>query len=132
MADDHPVLPGSARRPLAAARPSGTLDTEAALEVTLVLRRRTELPAGPARQLSPAEFAATYGADPADVAAVQESLTAEGLEVTAVDPASRRGAGRGPGRAPARGVRPRPPPGAPPAPGPGRGGAPPPRRRGLG
>src|SRR4051794_7650470 len=90
MADDHPVLPGSARRPLAAARPSGTLDTEAALEVTLVLRRRTELPAGPARQLSPAEFAATYGADPADVAAVQESLTAEGLEVTAVDPASRR------------------------------------------
>ena len=34
MAADRPVLPGSTRRPLAAARPGGPLDPESTLEVT--------------------------------------------------------------------------------------------------
>jgi kumamolisin len=89
-AADRPALPGSARRPLAAARASGALAADAPLDVTLVLRRRAELPAGRAPQLSAAEFAEAYGADPADVAAVRAALTAEGLEVRAVDPGSRR------------------------------------------
>ena len=90
MPADRPVLPGSARRPLAAARPGGALDPAATLDVTLVLRRRAELPAGPPPRLSPAELAAAHGADPADVVAVREALAAEGLEVTAVDAGSRR------------------------------------------
>jgi kumamolisin len=91
MAADRPVLlPGSTRRPLASAQAVGALDPETPIDVTVVLRRRTELPAGGTPQLSPAEFADTYGADPADVTAVRESLAAEGLEVTGVDVASRR------------------------------------------
>jgi kumamolisin len=90
MAAEHPVLPGSTRRPLDAARPVGTLDPQAPIEATLVLRRRTELPTGPPPRLTPAQLAETYGADPADVERVRDALTAEGLEVTAVDPASRR------------------------------------------
>jgi kumamolisin len=90
MAADRPVLPGSARRPLAAARPGGALDPATSLDVTVVLRRRAELPAGLPPRLSPAELAAAHGADPADVEAVREALAAEGLEVTAVDAASRR------------------------------------------
>jgi kumamolisin len=87
---DRPVLPGSSRRPLAAAQAAGPLDTSAELDVTLVLRRRAELPAPAPRTLSRAEFTDTYGADPDDVATVREVLSAEGLEVTAVDAASRR------------------------------------------
>ncbi|MCW2577870.1 MAG: peptidase [Modestobacter sp.] len=90
MAADRPILPGSGRRPLAAARRRGAPDTEAPLEVTLVLRRRAELPPGPPPRLTPAELAGTYGADPADVERVRGALTAEGLAVTSVDPASRR------------------------------------------
>jgi kumamolisin len=90
MAPDRPVLPGSARRPLATARAAGPLDTTAPLDVTLVLRRRAELPARSPRPMSRAQFATAYGADPADVDTVREALTAEGLEVTSVDPASRR------------------------------------------
>ena len=89
MAPDRPVLPGSARRPLASAQAAGELDTGSRLEVTVVLRRRAELPAE-LPQLSTAQFADAYGADPADVATAREALTGEGLEVTAVDVASRR------------------------------------------
>jgi kumamolisin len=90
MPADRPVLPGSTRRPLASARAAGPLDTEAMLDVTLVLRRRTELPTGSTQRLSPAEFAERHGADPADVATVREALAAEGLEVVSVDAVSRR------------------------------------------
>lgn len=90
MPADRPVLPGSTRRPVASAQAAGPLDASAPLEVTVVLRRRSELPAGRSERLSPAEFAERHGADPADVATVREALTAEGLEVTDVDAASRR------------------------------------------
>ena len=92
MPDDRPQLPGSTRRPLSSARPAGALDPAATAEVTVVLRRRTPLPpAGElAAPLGREEFAATYGADPADLAAVRETLAAEGLEVTGEDAASRR------------------------------------------
>ena len=89
---DRRALPGSTRRPLAAARPAGELDQAAPVEVTVVLRRRTPLPStgGRPAPLGRAEFAATYGADPADLATVRETLAAEGLEVTGEDAASRR------------------------------------------
>ncbi len=86
-------LPGSERAPLPGATPAGPLDTTARAEVTLILRRRAELPeqviAGPG-VLTKDELAQRYGADPADVALVTRTLQNLGLVVTGVDPASRR------------------------------------------
>ena len=94
MSDESLVrLPGSDRAPLASATPAGELDTSERAELTLVLRRRAELGAdvitGPT-VLSSAELAERYGADPADVDLVSQTLTSRGLEITAVAPASRR------------------------------------------
>ncbi len=62
------------------------------VEATVVLRRRAQLPpaalSGPG--LSPEEFAAAYGADPADVRSVAERFAALGLEIVQIDAASRR------------------------------------------
>ncbi len=86
-------LPGSERAPLAEARPAGQLDTSERAEVTLVLRRRADIPAeiveGPT-VLTRDELAERYGADPADVDLVRQTLTALGLAITAVHHATRR------------------------------------------
>ncbi len=86
-------LPGSARAPLANATPAGPLDTAERADLTLVLRRRAELPAdvvaGPT-VLTSHELAEQYGADPADTGLVRQTLTGLGLEITEVHPASRR------------------------------------------
>jgi len=86
-------LPGSERAPLAEARPAGRLDTSERAEVTLVLRRRADIPAeiveGPT-VLTRDELAERYGAAPADVDLVRQTLTGLGLAVTAVYPATRR------------------------------------------
>ena len=86
-------LPGSERAPLAEVRPAGRLDTSERAELTLVLRRRADLPAdiveGPT-VLTRDELAERYGADPADVDLVRQRLASDGLEVTAVHPATRR------------------------------------------
>jgi kumamolisin len=87
------LLAGSERAPIAAATPAGTLDTSQRAEVTVVIRRRAELPAeivaGPT-VLTSEELADRYGADPADVALVRQQLTARGLEITSVQPVTRR------------------------------------------
>src|SRR6266568_813887 len=86
-------LPGSERAPLTGAAPAGQLDSSERAEVTLVLRRRAELPAdvieGPT-VLTHDELAERYGADPADVNLVRQTMTSLGLEVTEVHPATRR------------------------------------------
>jgi len=96
MADETqpPVrLPGSERAPIEGVTPIGPVDPSEWAEITLVLRRRAELPAevaaGPTA-LTREELAERYGADPADVDLVRQTLTGRGLEITAVDPASRR------------------------------------------
>ena len=96
MPDESPSLvplPGSERPPLTDVTPAGDLDTTERAELTLVLRRRAELPdsvvAGPAA-LTADELAAQYGADPADVDLVRRTLTGLGLDVTEVQPATRR------------------------------------------
>jgi kumamolisin len=94
MSDESPVrLAGSERAPLANAAPAGELDLSERAELTLVLRRRAELPAdviaGPT-VLTSDELAERYGADPADVDLVSRTLTGRGLEITAAAPASRR------------------------------------------
>ena len=67
--ESHPLvlLAGSERAPLAAATPAGPLDTSERAELTLVLRRRAELPAaiveGPT-VLTSEQLAGRYGADP--------------------------------------------------------------------
>src|SRR5579862_7126113 len=86
-------LPGSERAALPGATAAGSLDTSARAEVTLVLRRRAELPeeviTGPGN-LTHDELAERYGADPADVALVTQVMQSRGLEVTEVHPATRR------------------------------------------
>src|SRR6266851_1634660 len=86
-------LPGSERASLPDASPAGELDTSERAELTLILRRRAQLPAeiveGPT-VLSRDELAEGYGADPADVDLVRQTLTGLGLEVTEVHPATRR------------------------------------------
>jgi kumamolisin len=86
-------LPGSERAPLTEVRPAGRLDSSGRAELTLVLRRRADLPAdiveGPT-VLTRDELAERYGADPADVNLVRQTLASDGLEVTAVHSATRR------------------------------------------
>jgi kumamolisin len=86
-------LAGSERAPLPDVAPAGQLDTSERAELTLVLRRRAEIPAaiveGPT-VLTGDQLAERYGADPADVDLVRRTLTGLGLEITAVYPASRR------------------------------------------
>jgi kumamolisin len=86
-------LAGSERTSLPDVTDTAPLNTQERAEITVVLRRRAELPAeiveGPT-VLSHAELAQGYGADPADVDLVSRELTSRGLEVTAVHPTSRR------------------------------------------
>jgi kumamolisin len=86
-------LPGSARSRLEAATPAGQLDTSERAVLTLVLRRRAEIPAeiveGPT-VLTHDQLAERYGADPADVDLVQQTLGGLGLEVTEVHASTRR------------------------------------------
>ncbi len=91
MKDSRVSLPGSDRAPLGDADILGPAAAEASIEVTVVLRRRAELPPDPAPGgLSRAQLAARYGADPADVALVDDVVTRPGATVTQADPASRR------------------------------------------
>ena len=94
MSDESLIrLAGSERAPLANATPAGELDPSERAELTLVLRRRAELPddviAGPT-VLTSDELAERYGAAPADVDLVSQTLTSRGLEITATAPGSRR------------------------------------------
>jgi len=86
-------LAGSDRASLPDVTDTAPLDTKERAEVTLVLRRRAALPeeiiAGPT-VLSSDELAERYGADPADVDLVRRELGSRGLEVTAVQPVTRR------------------------------------------
>ncbi|HEX6453882.1 MAG TPA: protease pro-enzyme activation domain-containing protein, partial [Trebonia sp.] len=86
-------LPGSERTELPGVQPSGTLDANAVITVTLVLRRRAGVPAelitGP-ETITPAELGERYGASPADVELVTTALTGYELEVTESRPESRR------------------------------------------
>ena len=86
-------LPGSERQSLPGARDIGPVDETERIELTLITRRRAELPdelvTGPAT-ISPEELANSYGTDPADIDRVREVLGGYGLEVTSALPGSRR------------------------------------------
>ncbi len=86
-------LPGSERAPLAEVTAAEPLDQSQRAEITLITRRRAELPddivAGPT-VLTSGELEDRYGSRPDDVALVSAVLADYGLEVTAVHPATRR------------------------------------------
>jgi len=84
-------LPGSERPPaLGDAVAVTPLSPAASIEITLVLRRRAELPDPPITGGIPrADFAAGFGADPADVDLVSSTLAALGAHVVSADLASR-------------------------------------------
>jgi kumamolisin len=87
-------LPGSERSELAgAAAAPAPLDDNQVITVTVLLRRRAEVPAelveGP-ETISTSELGERYGADPADAQLVSEVLGSYGLTVTETDLASRR------------------------------------------
>ena len=86
-------LPGSQRETISGVQDIGPVDAGERIEVTLITRRRAELPTelvtGPAT-ISTEELARSYGTDPADVDRVREILAGYGLEVTGTNPGSRR------------------------------------------
>jgi kumamolisin len=85
-------LPGSERAELPNVQPTD-LDPNAAIEVTIMLRHRAEVPeeliTGP-ETITTQELGQRYGADPADVALVTDVLGRYGLTVTDSRLASRR------------------------------------------
>jgi kumamolisin len=86
------LLPGSERAAVPDAVPTGTVDPAERIELTLVLRRRADLPAefvtGPAT-LTTAELAAGYGAADSDVDLVRSVLAEHGVAVVSVHPGAR-------------------------------------------
>ena len=94
MSDDSFVqLSGSQRGPLAGVEPAGAIDGSERIELTIVTRRRAELPlddAGVPVRLTRRELQHSYGADPADLELVAATLSGLGLEVTGQDAGSRR------------------------------------------
>jgi len=87
-------LPGSERAPVPGGRSTGqALDDSQVITVTVLLRRRAELPSelvtGP-QTVTTAELGESYGADPADAALVAQVLGGYGLTVTDQQLASRR------------------------------------------
>src|SRR5215467_11495023 len=86
-------LPGSERTPLAGAEDTAQqLDGSERIEVTLITRRREDLPAeyvtGP-ETLTRAQLKAQHGTDPADLALIREVLGRFGIEVTGANAGAR-------------------------------------------
>ena len=84
------IVPGSDRAPIPGSEKVADLTSSEQIQVTVVLRRRAELPEDLPAPISRAELAEKYGADPADVKAVTDAVTAAGAQVVSADAASRR------------------------------------------
>ena len=83
--DSFVPLPGSERGPVPGLEATGPVDDSARIEVTLVTRRRAELPRelvlGP-ETLTPAQMSERHGTDPDDTELIREVLSQHGIEVT--------------------------------------------------
>ena len=86
-------LPGSDRTQLSDAQPAGQIDDNETITVTLMLRRRAEVPdaliSGP-ETVTHEELDARYGAESDDIATVTSALTDLGLTLTETHQGSRR------------------------------------------
>lgn len=90
MAIERVALPGSERRPEESARVVGTPNLSEVIQVTVLLRRPKPIqPRAAAAPLSREEFAAEYGASPADAERVEEFAQQHDLTVVSVDLARR-------------------------------------------
>jgi kumamolisin len=86
-------LPGSERPRATGVVPVGVpLDHESITEATLVLRRRAAMTTAEAidSRMTRDELASRFGADPADAALVEHTLTELGIQIVSTDLASRR------------------------------------------
>jgi len=86
------TLPGSNRRPVPSAELVRAVEPTERIEVTVVLRRRAELPhdaLGQPVRLSRSDLERHHGADPADIELVASALSRLGLEMTGQDAGSR-------------------------------------------
>jgi len=81
-------LSGSAKNPAGKARHVGDVDPEKMMSVTVILRPKAKLKLGGAA-ISRQEFATKFGADPADVAKVEEYAAVNHLSVHEVNIAAR-------------------------------------------
>ena len=89
MADERVALRGSERLPVADSQVVGAPDPKEIIDVTVVLRRRNELPAPGSARVSREEFVHLYGADPADVERIQQFAEGNDLTVIQIDLARR-------------------------------------------
>src|SRR5580704_14279010 len=96
MQEPRTILPGSGRKPAAGARLIGRTDAAAPVEVTVVLKRKAEIPQDELQRhvlTSPharpsadhAAFSAQYGASDDGIAAIRSLAAQHGLIVTNVD-----------------------------------------------
>jgi len=84
-------LPGSERTSAPNVQPAAPLDPNQEITITVILRRRAELPEDlSSNPITSEELATRYGADPADVQLVTDTLTSLGVSVDESDLASRR------------------------------------------
>lgn len=86
-------LPGSERPSAEGVRPAAiALDAGGTVTVTVIVRRKSVAakPDALAPHSTPAEFTRAYGADPADIALVADTMTRMGLTIRDTDLASRR------------------------------------------
>lgn len=84
MPAERSIIAGSEREPVEGAHRIGDPPADRRIEVTLTLRRRSgekPPPSTGAARLTRAELAERYGANPADVKAVERFATENGLEV---------------------------------------------------
>jgi kumamolisin len=91
MANQRVVLAGSNRDPLPGLAPAGAPDPAQQIQITVMLHRRAPLPAtAPETPLTREEFSLKYGADPADIAKVEQFAADHGLTVVSADETSRK------------------------------------------
>jgi kumamolisin len=96
MSEQAAELSGSSRSLPAGAQRVGVPDQDEQVEVTITLRGPSLPDAdGPVTQLDRASYVASYGADPADAAKVEEELRSRGLQVYDVSLADRSMHARG-------------------------------------
>ena len=88
MAETRVAVRGSNRQPPPNASLVGSPDPSELIDVTVMLRRRAELPEQPER-VSREEFARRYGADPVDIEIVEQFAEDNDLTVVEIDVARR-------------------------------------------
>jgi kumamolisin len=90
MLVERVVLRSSLRQAIPDFQPLGVADPNSSISVTLMLRRRHELPADGEVRVSREAFGDKYGADPADLEAIEQFASDNDLTVGGVDLARRR------------------------------------------